>query len=218
MIVSTATRLECVRGKASSYLDAADLAAQARGYAEALLDLGTGDGRYAWEMARAHPDWLTIGLDSCREGLRDRSRKAPPGGNALFVIANALALPPGLAGLATQVAVNFPWGSLLLGLLDGDPALLDGLRAVARPGAILECRLNGGALAEAGWALDDGAARVGHVVRDAGFVPAPPGPTRLDARALRACPTTWARRLAFGRDPHAIYLRAVRGGAPGGQA
>jgi len=207
----TATRLECIRGKASSYLDAADLAATARGYAGVLLDLGTGDGRYAWEMARAHPDWLAIGLDACREGLRDRSRKPLPGGNALFVIANALALPPGLSGLATRITINFPWGSLLRGLLDGDPALLDGLHAVARPGAILECRLNGGALAEAGWALDDGAARVGRVLRDAGFAPAAMGPTRLDARALRACPTSWARRLAFGRDPRATYLRAVRG-------
>ena len=218
MIALTATRLECIRGNDSSYLDAADLAALARGYAEVLLDLGTGDGRYARALARAHPDWLAIGLDACREGLCDRSRKVPPGGNALFVIANALALPPALAGLATRVAVNFPWGSLLRGLLNGDPALLDGLHAVARPGAILECRLNGGALAEAGWALDDGAARVRRALREAGFVSAPTGPTHLDARALRACPTTWAKRLAFGRDPRAIALRAVRAGAHGGEA
>lgn len=216
MIALTNTRLEGIRGKDSSYLAAADLAAMARDYAEVLLDLGTGDGRYVREMACAHPDWLAIGLDACREGLRDRSRTAPPGGNALFVIANALALPPGLAGLATRIVINFPWGSLLRGLLDDDPALLDGLRASARPGAVLECRLNGGALAEVGRALDDGATRVQQALRAAGFAPAPTGPRPLDAPALRACPTTWAKRLAFGRDPRAIYLRAVRGGAHGG--
>jgi hypothetical protein len=26
---------------------------------------------------------------------------------------------------------------------------------------------------------------------------------------LRACPTTWAKRLAFGRDPRAIAVDAV---------
>lgn len=210
MIILSDTRLVCIRGKETLCLDAADLAAMARGYAEVLVDLGTGDGRYVRETARAHPDWLAIGLDACREGLRDGSRRAPRGGNALFVVANALAPPAALADLATRLTINFPWGSLLRGLLDGNPALLDGLRAIARPGAVLECRLNGGALAEIGRPLDDGVARARRALMAAGFAVAPGGPTPLEAAALRACPTTWAKRLAFGRDPRAVYLRAVR--------
>lgn len=208
MNVPNPTRLECIRGKDSWYCDVGDLMTLAHGYAGVLLDLGTGDGRYASAVARAHPDWLAIGVDACREGLRERSRAASVGGNALFVIANALALPPGLAGLATRLTLNFPWGSLLRGLLDGDPGLLDGLRADTRLGTILECRLNGGALAEAGRALDDGAAQARRTLRDAGFMPGAPLP--LDARALSACPTSWAKRLAHGRDPRAVYFRAVR--------
>jgi hypothetical protein len=37
---------------------------------------------------------------------------------------------------------------------------------------------------------------------------------------LRACPTTWAHRLAFGRDPRALWLHGTRAtsaaDAPGG--
>jgi hypothetical protein len=32
---------------------------------------------------------------------------------------------------------------------------------------------------------------------------------RLDARELRRCPTTWAKRLAYGRDPRAVFLSAM---------
>ncbi len=213
MAVLAGSRLECVRGKDAFTIDAAGIAALARGRAGVLLDIGTGDGRYPLQVARTRPDWLVIGLDACREGLREGSRRAPRGGNAIFVIANALALPPALAGLATRVTINFPWGSLLAGLLDDDAALLDGLRAVSRPGAALDCRLNGGALAEAGWSLGEGGARVRQVLRGAGFGDAAGGgPLELDAAALRACPSTWARRLAHGRDPRAVCLHAVRQG------
>ena len=31
----------------------------------------------------------------------------------------------------------------------------------------------------------------------------------LDAWDLRRCPTTWAKRLAYGRDPRAVCLKAM---------
>jgi 16S rRNA (adenine(1408)-N(1))-methyltransferase len=51
------------------------------------------------------------------------------------VVAAAEALPPELDGVADLVAVWFPWGSLLRGLLGVDPAMLTGLTQVMRPGA-----------------------------------------------------------------------------------
>ena len=68
-------------------------------------------------------------------------------------------------------------------------------------------RLNAGALVEAGRSLEQGGNAVHRVLRAAGFSVA--SPKFLDAAALRACPTSWAKRLAFGRDPRALYLRAV---------
>lgn len=197
--------MEHLIGKRSASIDAALFAAQRRSYNRALIDLGTGDGRYVQQLARADPSGLYIGIDACRENLRATSRHAPP--NAIFVIANAYALPHELNGVAAHLTINFPWGSLLHGLLHGDPALLESIDRVVQPTAPVTVRLNSGALIEAGCGLDDGAALVRQMLIRSGFTVAPP--IALDAAALRRCPTTWAKRLAFGRDPRAIELRAV---------
>ena len=196
--------MRCLQGKKEYTLDAAALAMRAAHYDCTLLDIGTGDGRYVRHRARAQAAWLCVGLDACCDTMRDAARQASP--NALYVVANAHSLPHELRGRATHITVNFPWGSLLTGLLDGAPVLLDGMRASARPGATLDVRLNGGALAEAGWTLDTGGAQLVRMLRASGFVVR--AHTALDAAALRACPTTWAKRLAYGRDPRALYVRA----------
>jgi len=196
--------MEIIQGKAALFMDKLTLAERASGYDRIHLDIGTGDGRYVEHLARANPRLFVIGIDACRENLRERSRRAPL--NALFAIANALALPPELHGAASQVTINFPWGSLLNGLLSGD--LLTGLEAVMRPGAALDIRLNGGALAEAGWSLEEGGARMRERLAAYGFTMQPT--THLSAAALKAYPTTWAKRLAFGRDPRAAHVRGAR--------
>lgn len=197
--------MECIRGKTSAEIDADALAAGAAGYGDVLIDVGTGDGRYVLHVARTHPTWFAIGVDACRDNLHKTSRQAPP--NALYVIANALALPRELVGMASKVTINFPWGTLLTGLLDGEPMLLEGLLAIARPGAALEITLNAGALAEAGYTLESGGARVRRALHECGFDV--DDLLRLDAPELRQCHTTWAKRLAYGRDPHAVCLRAT---------
>ncbi len=189
--------MESICGKQAWVIDAATLAARIVGYQDILIDIGTGDGRYVQTIARECPARFAIGIDACRENLRGPSRHAPP--NALFVIANALTLPCELRGLATRITINFPWGSLLAALLDGDPALLDGLAMLAQPGATLEIRLNQGALVEAGYAPEAGAMQIQQVLREWGFDNR--RLAMLDADALRVYPTTWARRLAYGRDP-----------------
>ncbi len=196
--------MKSIRGKQAWCIDAVTLAARIARYRAVLMDIGTGDGRYVRHVAQRQPTWFAIGIDACRENLRAASRDAPP--NALFIIANALALPGELRGVATRITINFPWGSLLRGLLGGDPALLGGLAALARPGATLEIRLNGGALAEAEYALDAGMTRIQQAIRAWGFALQQSVP--IDADALRVYPTTWAKRLAYGRDPRAWYLAA----------
>ena len=169
---------------------------------DVLVDLGTGDGRFVVGEARAHPLHSVIGIDACRDNLREASRRAPA--NALFLIANALDLPAEFAGLASAITINFPWGTLLTGLLDERAPLWATLARLARPGATLAIRLNGGAMAEAGWPLEAGAEQARRLAGRAGFRLATP--YTLAADDLRALPSTWARRLAFGRDPRALTL------------
>ncbi len=196
--------MEVIHGKDTEDIDARILEERLTGYAGVLLDIGTGDGRYVRSVARMCPSWFVIGLDACRENLRASSRVGAL--NALYVIANALAMPPELHDRADHITINFPWCSLLWGLVDAESSLLQGLRAVSRPGALLEVRLNAGALIEASWPFEQGGTAVRRALLEAGFNVGRMEP--LDAQALRACPTTWAKRLAFGRDARALYMQA----------
>lgn len=198
--------METIRGKMSHTLDSTTLQARLANYSVITLDLGTGDGKFAFCHAESFPGRFIIGLDSCRENLREFSRARLP--NLLYVIANAQALPNELRGMISHVTVNFPWGSLLGSLLTGDPLLFHGLESVLTTGARLDLRLNGGALAEAGWSLENGMEQVRENLIHAGWKMKQP--VTMDSRALRGFPSTWAKRLAFGRDPRAIQVNGCR--------
>ena len=197
--------MRVVNGRHVRRMDAAEVAAWTAGYRQTTVDLGAGDGRFVRYLASRHPRFGAIGVDLCEANFKIASRQAA--GNALFVVADALALPDELSRVATRVTINFPWGSLLRGLLTGHPGLLAGLGAVGSGGTTIEIRLNAGALAEAGWGLEAGGERVTAVLRDAGVKV---GATRaLGPADLRRWPTTWAKRLAFGRDPRAVRIDAT---------
>jgi hypothetical protein len=93
-------------------------------------------------------------------------------------------------------------------LLQADLSLLDGLQAISRPDASLHIRLNGGALDEAGWELQEGVLQIQQVLAGIGLQVKPP--RLMETADLRAYPSTWARRLAFGRDPRAYLISAER--------
>lgn len=194
--------METIRGKASLEMTAADLKETLAGYEHILLDLGTGDGRFVYHMAKQHPDQFFIGVDACRENLHLSSRKKRP--NALFVIANAETLPVELNGLACHITINFPWSSLLEGLLKENDPLVCRLRTITRPCAGMDIHLNGEALATAGWTLESGAEQIKRILNTAGWKTK--SRACMDTHLLRSFPTTWAKRLAFGRDPRAIQL------------
>jgi hypothetical protein len=194
--------METIRGKVSLDLDLTGWKDRLTNYTRVHLDLGTGDGRYVRHLAERDPRRFVIGVDSCRENLHEHSRAKLP--NALFVIASAQDLPRELNGLVTHITINFPWGSLLQSLLAGDPRFICGLQAISRARASLDLRLNGGALVEAGKTLEAGTDRIFYNLLGAGWQLE--RPSIMDTCALKQFPTTWAKRLAFGRDPRAMAL------------
>lgn len=195
--------MEVMPGKTSQHLDWTGFWARIRNYEQVNLDLGTGDGRYVRALAGEYPQRFFIGMDACRENLRATSRLNLP--NAVFVIANAQALPQEFCGLVSHVTINFPWGSLLNSLLVGDAVLMNELARIAKPPMEIDIRLNGGALAEAGSSLEAGAQVIrNHLERNGWNLKTP---CWMDTQRLRALPSTWAKRLAHGRDPRAMMLQ-----------
>lgn len=199
--------MEIIRGKQTSWMDARMFSEAQRAYEQMRVDLGTGDGQFVRYLAQQYPRHLVIGVDACRENLQQNSRRAPA--NTLFVIANALALPAELEHRAAFITVNFPWGSLLEGLAERESAVIAGLSRLAFAGTQLDIRVNAGALVEAGWPLEQGAAQIQRVLLASGFAMRPA--VALTAAELKAFPSTWAKRLAFGRDPRAFALSGVYG-------
>jgi 16S rRNA (adenine(1408)-N(1))-methyltransferase len=198
--------METIRGKKSLDLDLIGLTERLAGHDRILLDLGTGDGRFVLRMANQHPDWFVIGVDACRENLHKHSQTKLS--NALFVIASAQDLPRELSRRVSHITINFPWGSLLDSLLTGDSRLMRGIETISGSIASVDIRLNGSALAEAGWALEAGAELIYNNLTQAGLQVN--APALMTASDLRSFPSAWAKRLAFGRDPRAIQFSLRR--------
>jgi Methyltransferase domain len=198
--------METIRGRKSLTLDFNRWNERLANYNRIILDLGTGDGRYARTLAKGHPHWFIIGVDACRENLREHSQAKLQ--NLLFIIARAQELPRELDGLISHITINFPWGSLLESLLVSDSNLMRGLTSISRAKASLDLRLNGGALAEAGKTLEAGTDKIYFNLLGAGWQL--DRPVIMDASALKKFPSTWAKRLAFGRDPRAMMIRGQR--------
>jgi 16S rRNA (adenine(1408)-N(1))-methyltransferase len=194
--------METIRGKTSREMNGNEFRDRLAGYDQIALDLGTGDGRFVRTFAERHPKNFFIGVDACRENLREHSSAKMS--NMLFAIASAQELPCEFEGLFSQVTINFPWGSLLSNLLTGDPRLMQGLASISRPNAQIQINLNSGALTEAGSDLDSGARIIYRNLSRYGWELKPLQPMGQDA--LRKFPTTWARRLAHGRDPRTVIL------------
>ena len=198
--------METIRGRMSHNMGLTELSERLAGHENIMLDLGTGDGRFVRCMAEKQKDRFFIGIDACRENLRANSLRKLP--NALFVIASAQSLPFELNRLASHVNINFPWGSLLESLLSNDLSLINGLLAITHPCAEMDIHLNGEALATAGWTLEAGADQIDDNLNASGW--RTKSKWCMDAHTLRSIPTTWAKRLAFGRDPRAIRLSLQR--------
>jgi 16S rRNA (adenine(1408)-N(1))-methyltransferase len=147
------------------------------------------------------------------EVSRRAARSAVRGGlpNAMFVVAAAEAPPPELLGIADELTINFPWGSLLRGALALDRTAAAGVAGLLRPGACLTVFVS----------ITD---------RDGLDVAAFEGPVAADALAIRwaahgirledvrpasidelaATRSSWARRLRAGHDRPAWRLRLRR--------
>src|SRR5688572_4300861 len=109
-----------------------------------VIDLGTGDGTFVYQSAKENPDRFYIGIDANPRPLEKISekihRRPAKGGlpNVMFVQAAAEDLPPELEGVADEVHIHFPWGSLLHAVVSAERAFLRAVHAICAPDALLE--------------------------------------------------------------------------------
>ncbi len=140
--------VEVVRGKHVIQVNGAALRQEANRLDRVVVDLGAGDGRWIYQLARAHPTWLCIGIDANAQRLRDASfragRKPPRGGisNIWFLRAAVETLPGTFGSLADEIHIHFPWGSLLQATLRPDPFVLMRIAQIGRPGATVTVQIN----------------------------------------------------------------------------
>jgi 16S rRNA (adenine(1408)-N(1))-methyltransferase len=211
-----------VVGKTRTPLDDQAFAALRRPFARVLVDLGTGDGAFVLRAARARPDCFCIGLDPVAEAMAQASRRAAAkprrGGlaNALFLLAAVEALPSALEGIADEITVNFPWGSLLRALVVPEAPVLEGIARLARPGGDLTLRLNFSVFRDTDYLARLGlpgldaarfAAELVPAYRRAGFALSRFAPPSAESLAR----TSWGQRLVkgAGRDVMEIVGRRL---------
>lgn len=109
-----------------------------------VIDIGTGDGLFVYQSARQNPNKFYIGIDANTSPLRKVSekiyRKPAKGGapNVLFIQAAVEELPSELDGIAEEVHIHFPWGSLLRAVASGDVGVLNNIRRLCATEALVE--------------------------------------------------------------------------------
>jgi len=177
------------------------------------IDLGTGDGRVVLRRALREPATLAIGIDPVAAAMAEASARASrpvrKGGleNALFVVAAAESLPRELVGLAHEVTIILPWGSLLDGILAGGPGIPASIATLLRPRGRLTVLLS---VVER-----DGHPPVDRDLIDRAFADVglrAVGRRPAGEAELRDLGSTWAKRLRVGPpDRPVTRLSYVRG-------
>ena len=132
--------MKIIQGNKEKEINEPQLIELSTKFKSVVVDLGTGDGRFAYKMAREDPTALVIGLDPSKKQLENFSKKANKEKltNILYVIGSIEMLPEELAGVADKVYINFPWGSLLAGIANASGQTIEDVSSLIKPGGGLE--------------------------------------------------------------------------------
>lgn len=185
-----------------------DLLRWAAQYDSLHIDLGTGDGTFALDLARQQPASGVVGLDIMLDHLRGSRRRHPS--NVRFERLDALEWLPWAIPAADSVTINFPYASLLNGLVKGNNQLVAVLEALLGPGSRLEIRVNQTAFVATGLDQELAPQMIVETLRKLDGLR-----TRfreLSQAELRSFPSSWAKRLGYGREAPAFIIEAIRTG------
>jgi 16S rRNA (adenine(1408)-N(1))-methyltransferase len=219
-----------VRGKQLDEISTEELRKMIAPYGGVTLDVGTGDGRFVLRYAQEQPRRLVIGMDPVRENMRESSAKAAKkperGGaaNALFVAGSVEQPPDELRGVADEIFVTLPWGSLMRGIILGEEQVLGALASFGAPGALVRIVLNTRIFDEPvpieARDLPEVTPQYVRETLSAAFERAGMRIERtewMDADEVATLGTTWAKRLSHRRPPRSVAVYASRATVDDGQ-
>lgn len=185
-----------------------------------IIDIGTGDGKFVYELAKEYPDRLIIGIDPAHgplEKLSAKINKKPAKGglpNAMYVLAAVEDLPDELTDIANQVFINFPWRGLLRGIVMCDQLVWKNIRKVCKKGAFVDIVFGYDQEAEGHEMAEQGLPDItddyieNHMIptlRSFNFLSV--DSFQIDHNHLKDFPSSWSRKLYFGQDRRFYYIR-----------
>ncbi len=106
-------------------------------FKEIHFDLGTGNGKFIYDLAIKEPNILFIGIEPTASNLYEYSKKANKNklNNLVFIISSIENIGDDLNGLGDKVYINFPWGSLLEVIVKDMSELLNKISMLGKSGS-----------------------------------------------------------------------------------
>jgi len=214
--------MEVICGKKTFSMSIEELRSILLPYTTIAVEIGTGNGKFTYEMAKTRPETFFIGIDADRTNLQKYShkiyRKPERGGlpNVLYIISSIENLPHELDNISDTTWIVLPWGSLLQGLILGEKSILRSIRRISSVQSVLKMFISYSIkyepaemeklrLPELTPDYIDGTltslyAEEGITITDKKF---------LTNETLRSIPSKWARRLASGRKRKTLFIEAL---------
>ena len=137
--------MRVVNGRRIVTLSREDFLQKLAQYKKCVLDIGTGDGRFVYENALENSDTLFVGIDPAASQMKTFSAKANRKrlDNVFFVVGSVELLPDELWGVADEVFILLPWGSLLEHVVKPDAEFLKNRAGLLKPTASVASGISG---------------------------------------------------------------------------
>ncbi|MBD3231143.1 methyltransferase domain-containing protein [Candidatus Dependentiae bacterium] len=182
-----------------------------------IVDIGTGDGKFVYELAKRYPQRLFIGIDPDHKSLEKNSakiyKKPAKGGltNVFYILANVENLPQELNNLANQIFIILPWSSLLHAIIKVEPKIFQSIKRIAKKGAFVDLII--------GYDKKIDTKKIDLAGLDENYIQDFIKPKlkklgfkiqkfqNINKNQLFQIPSSWAKKLTFGKTETFYYIR-----------
>ena len=132
--------VKIIKGSKEQTFTAQEFEGLSSKFAYSVLDIGTGDGRFVYKMAKENHEKLFVGMDPSQKQLEIYSKKINKEKleNVLLVLGSVEIPPQELIGKFDEIYINFPWGSLLGGIATANTKIVETICKFCKPYSQIE--------------------------------------------------------------------------------